>query len=187
MAEWVWARLAQGADWPDHPFHLLTMATVSPDGRPAARIMTNRGAERVTGRMWFYSRLDTPKIADLRGHQWVCLVGYDPQGGVQLRIAGTAVLHQHDDLANEHWQHIADVSHWLFNLTEAESAAAVGNDPRLPHDHDLLAKGLTAKSRAQFGVLEVMVETIDWHQTNGSQQRRAVMHAKDQWRATLVE
>ncbi len=187
IADWVWVNLSRGADRHSHPFHLLTMATVSPDGRPAARIMTNRGADRVTGRMWFYTRLDTPKVADLRARHLVCFIGYDPDNGVQVRFSGSATLHQHGPLADEHWQHVSDVSRWLFHLSPEQSAAAVGIDPRLPRDHELLAKGLTARSRAQFVVLEVAVETIDWHQTDGAHQRRAVMHGKDGWRALRVE
>jgi hypothetical protein len=187
ISDWTWINLSRGADWPNHPFHLLTMATVSPDGRPAARIMTNRGADRSSGRMWFYTRLDTPKVADIRASHLVCFIGYDSTSGVQLRISGSATLHQHGPLADQHWQHVSDVSRWLFNLSPEQGAAAVGIDPRLPHDQNLLAKGLTAKARSQFAVLEVIIDTIDWHQTDGSRQCRAVMHGRDQWRASVVD
>ena len=187
LANWVWLHLSRGADWPDHPFHLLIMATVSVDGRPAARIMTNRGVDRTAGRMWFYTNVDTPKVCDLRAQNLVCLIGYDPKHGAQVRISGSATLHQDGPLADHHWQHIEDVSQWLFRLSPQDSMASVGIDPRLPLDHDMLARGLTARVRAYFGVLEVAVESIDWHQTDGSHHRRAVLHIRDQWRARTVE
>jgi len=187
IREWVWTSLSHGADLPDHPFHLLTMASVSPDGSPSARIMTNRGVDREVGCLWFYTRVDTPKIADIRARPRVCIVGYDPTWGVQIRLSGDAALHQHGPLADHHWNHIADVSRWLFHLRPEQGASAVGIDPRLPQDPEQLTHGLTARSRAQFGVLEVSVETIDWHQATGSRQRRAVLHARDQWQALVVD
>jgi general stress protein 26 len=187
MGEWVWTSLARGADLSDHPMHLLSMATVSPDGRPSARLMTNRGVDRFTGRMWFYTRMDTPKVADLHARSAVCVMGYDPAWGVQVRLNGTARLHHRDAMAEEHWGHIAQVAQWLYELPDLEEESPVGIDPRLPQDREKLTAGLTAKSRAQFGVIEITVETIDWLQATGPAQRRAVMHATDRWAVHMVE
>jgi pyridoxamine 5'-phosphate oxidase len=181
MAEWVWAGLARGADDAEHALHLLTMATVSPDGRPNARVMTNRGVDRLAGRVWFYTRMDTPKVADLHARSAVCVVGYDRACGVQVRLNGTVRVHQRDAMAEEHWGHIAQVAQWLYQLPDLDRESPVGIDPRLPQDREKLTAGLTARSRAQFGVIEMMVETVDWLQANGREQRRAVMHASDRW------
>lgn len=186
IADLIWLELARGADWSNHPFPLLTLATVSPDGRPSARIMTNRGAELIPGRLWFYSHLDTPKIADLKSRQEACAVGYDPARGIQLRLAGAISLHSHGPIVDQHWRHIEEVSQWLFRLSPQQSAEAVGIDPRLPHDHDMLARGLTARSRAHFSVLEFTLATIDWHQADGTHQRRAALHARNGWKVELV-
>jgi hypothetical protein len=186
IPDWTWLQLSRGADWPDHPFHLVSLATVSADGRPSVRIMTNRGADRVSGRIWFYSHLDTPKVADLRVRRDACIVGYDREHGVQLRIAGEVILHRQGPVVDRHWQHVEEVSQWLFRLSPSQSAEAVGIDPRLPHDHDLLTRGLTVRSKAHFVVLEMVAVTIDWHQTDGSNQCRAVMHSADRWRPVPV-
>ena len=186
IPEWTWRHLKLAADRPDHPFHLLVMATVSPEGRPSARVMTVRGVDRGAGRMWFYTRMDTPKVADLRGRDSTCFVGYDPDSGVQLRLAGAAKLHQHDELAAQHWRHLSDVARWLYQLPEEAEAGAVGIDPRLPYDHEKLAAGLTARERAQFGVIEFVIETIDWHQATGAQQCRAVLRGSEGWKCKVV-
>lgn len=186
VVEWAWCELARGADDPGHPLHLLTMATVSADGRPSARLMTNRGVDRNMGRLWFYTRMDTPKVSDLHAGGDVCIVGYDPSAGVQLRLSGTVRMHHRDSMAAEHWEHVEQVSHWLFELPNLERESPVGIDPRLPQDREKLTEGMTAKARANFGVIEITIETIDWLQANGREQRRAVMHACEQWRAREV-
>jgi hypothetical protein len=163
------------------------MATVTPDGRPSARLMTNRGVDRETARLWFYTRLDTPKVADLHADDAVCVVGYDPATGVQVRLNGTARIHQHDAVAAQHWGHVAEVSRWLYELPHLEDECPVGIDPRLPQDREKLTAGLTARSRSLFGVIEITVETIDWLQATGPTQRRAVMHAADRWAVHMVE
>lgn len=187
IAEWVWRSLERGADDPRHAMHLLTLATAGVDGRPSARLMTNRGADRLSGRLWFYTRTDMPKVADLKAGPWVCVMGYDAAAGVQVRVFGQASVHTGDDLSEQHWAHVASVAKWLYEAAADAGPSPAGVDPRFPLDRAKLTAGLSKRSRARFGVIEVKAETIDWLQAGERGQLRAVMHAADHWEARVLE
>jgi pyridoxamine 5'-phosphate oxidase len=187
IPEWAWSSLEQGADDPRHSMHLLTLATTGLDGRPSARLMTNRGADRVSGRLWFYTRTDVPKAADLRASPWVCVVGYDAAAGVQLRVFGQATVHTGDQLSEHHWAHVASVAKWLYEAAAEAGPSPVGVDPRFPMNRAKLTTGISRRSRARFGVIEVKAQTIDWLQAGEQTQLRAVMHAEDRWAARVLE
>lgn len=183
----MWGNLERGADDARHAMHLLTLATVGADGRPSARLMTNRGAERGPGRLWFYTRVDVPKMAELRAASAVCVVGYDAVSGVQLRVFGESRVHTRDEVADLHWEHVAEVSRWLFESADQQGASPLGVDPRFPNDKDKLTAGVSAKARAAFGVIEIKAETIDWLQATERGQLRAVLHASDSWVPVVVD
>src|SRR5689334_15264125 len=52
LAAETWRRLIDCANDRAHPMHLMAMATAGIDGRPAARVMTIRGASRELGTLW---------------------------------------------------------------------------------------------------------------------------------------
>jgi pyridoxamine 5'-phosphate oxidase len=188
LVGYSWTTLSRGADNPAHSMHLLTLATVSHDGKPSARLMVNRGAEARSAKLWFHSDLSSPKIAELKVNPWACVVGWDSGvsgGGVELRLSGLANLHHSDPLADRHWTQWSRQAMWMYEHGGAEAPPGAP-DLRLPADRDELQHRLTSKARHQFVVIEIVVETIDWLQVVGPRQYRAVMHAAEGWRARWV-
>jgi len=183
----AWRALERGADEATHPMHLLTLATVSPDGRPSARLMINRGCDRRTGRLWFHTDSQTPKVSELRASPFACVVGWDAGSGTQLRAFGSVQLHQRDTLSNRHWEQISAVAQWLW----AEPGDVVGEegeppDLRLPRDKRQLTHKLTSREREHFLVIELVIETIDWQQASKTETRRATLRAEAGWAAIPV-
>ncbi len=178
----AWRALEKGADDPSHPMHLLTLATVGPDGRPSARLMVNRGADRQTGRLWMHTDALTPKVSDLRVNPFACISGWDAATGVHLRLHGRVLLHQHDAVANRHWEQLSKAAQWIF---AAEPATVENNgdppDLRLPRDKKQLPHKLTARERDHFVVIELWAESMDWLQAIKTEQRRAVMRSEEHW------
>ena len=178
----AWRALQKGADEPSHPMHLLTLATVAEDGRPSARLMVNRGADRETGRLWMHTDALTPKVGDLRVNPYACISAWDAHEGVHLRVHGRVLLHQHDAVANRHWEQMSRAAQWIY-AAERETVEADGEPPdlRLPRDKRQLPHKLTARERDHFVVIEVWVESIDWLQALRTEQRRAVLRGDEHW------
>jgi general stress protein 26 len=187
IADAAWRTLQRGADEPNHAMHLLTLATVAPDGRPSARLMVNRGCDRETGRLWFHTDNPTPKIGEMRSHPFACALGWDQATGVQLRMFGGVALHQHDAVSNRHWEQMSNAAQWLYS-TPSDQASNAGEPPdlRLPRDRRQLPHKLTARERERFVVIELRVETIDWMQATQTSQCHAVLRADKRWFAEPV-
>lgn len=183
IADFAWRSLQRGADHPQHPMHLVTMATVTPDARPAARLMVSRGVDRETGRLWFHTDVPSPKVADLLSHPSACIVAWDATSGVQLRLYGTATVHQDSALADEHWEQVSRAAIWLYGEPAPVENATGPVDLRLPRDKEQLIHKLTARERHQFAVVEIAVESIDWLQATSTERRRAHMVSAEGWRA----
>jgi general stress protein 26 len=191
ISDYAWRALRRGADDPSHPMHILTLATVGPDGRPSARLMINRGAEREghVGRLWMHTDSRSPKVAELQGAPFACVSVWDAAAGIHMRLHGRVVLHQHDECARKHWEQLSSAARWLFDAPDAPGQAGGSVEPpdlRLPRDKAQLPHKLTARERDRFTVIEVRVETIDWLQATQTQQRRAVMHADGGWVAHVA-
>ncbi len=81
----------------------MTLATVDPDGRPAARMVMCRGFNRVAGWLAFYTDRESPKGRDLGARPYASLVFYWDRAGRQVRIDGPVILAP-DAETDEYWR-----------------------------------------------------------------------------------
>ena len=123
VADVLWRWLEQAADRPSHPIRLMTLATRDSVGHPDARLMVLRGANRVSARLWMHTNPNTHKLRHIREHQQVCLVGYEPEAGVQLRLYGCATVHTQGRIQK---QHVEQTAAWLSNY---DAAHMKSNEP----------------------------------------------------------
>jgi pyridoxamine 5'-phosphate oxidase len=186
MADQAWGHLVAAANDRALPMRLAALATVAPDGRPCARLMVLRGADRATGRLWFHTDQRSPKVADLRTRPWACVVAFDPRDGVQLRLNGTADLHVHDEVADRHWEQATLAIGYLAGTPDEPDLPSPVPDPRLAAAVRHAEEALTRAAREHFAVIEVAVESIDWYQVVEDRARRAVLKPDGWWRATAV-
>jgi len=177
----AWAHLARGASGPLHAMHLVTLATVGVDNRPGARILVLRGADRASGRLWFHTDRRSPKVADLRANPYACVVAYDHRDGVQMRLSGTASLHESDAVADRHWEQLEATMRYLYIGPHDPGKEILSTDPRLPRNLEDVPASMTLHSRTNFAVIQVQIESIDWFQVVGGAARRAVMQADSDW------
>lgn len=184
ITETAWRALQRGADEPSHAMHLLTLATVGIDGRPSARLMINRGADRSSGRLWFHTDAMTPKVGEMRASPYACVTAWDGALGIQLRVYGGVLLHQRDAVSDQHWEQMSSAAKWLYSTPSESGGAGSGQEPpdlRLPRDRKQLPHVLTARQRDHFVVIELRMETIEWLQATQTEHRRAVMRAEEHW------
>jgi hypothetical protein len=176
----VWRRLERSAADSASPMHLVVLATVGIDGRPSARLMTLRGVDAASGRLWFHTDARAPKAADARARPYGAVVAYDARDGVQIRISGALSLLTEGPRVQELSEGLATAAHERFEAPGPVSAAA---DPLSVADPTTL---MTRSARRHFAVIELRAQTIDWFQVCAAGRRRAVLHASNHWAAELL-
>jgi pyridoxamine 5'-phosphate oxidase len=181
LAEEAWTRLEHAGDDPTHPMRLLSMATVGTGGAPEARLMVLRGASRGLAKLWFYTDRRSEKVDQLRQEPQVAAVTYDPEDGVQLRVRGTASVDESGRLADQHWSQVSMAVRALYASPDAPGRPLRLPDPRLMGVKRSIDAGGEEAARGNFAVIEIAVESIEWLQIAGGEQRRAIMFCAANW------
>ncbi|MCS7000720.1 MAG: pyridoxamine 5'-phosphate oxidase [Bacteroidota bacterium] len=75
----------------------MVLATVTPEGSPAARVVLLKGIE--DGKLHFYTNIESPKGQQIAAHPRVALVFYWAELERQVRIEGIATLLDRDTVA----------------------------------------------------------------------------------------
>lgn len=99
----AWELLGRATTDADHPFRCPAVATSGADG-PQLRTVILRAASAATRRLLFYTDARSPKVRELRQLTEMAWVFYDPGKRLQLRVWGTASLHQGDETARVCWE-----------------------------------------------------------------------------------
>jgi hypothetical protein len=186
LAEQAWGRLEQAGDDPNHPLRVFVLATVRTAGAPEARLMVLRGADRRLGKLWFYSDSRSEKIEQLRLHPQVTAIAFDRAAGLQLRLRGAAAIDESGPLADQHWSQVGMAVRALYASPDAPGRPLRQPDPRLLGFKRSIDAGGEAAARANFAVIEVSVDSIEWLQIMEDDQRRAIMFAATGWAAQAL-
>ncbi|MCB8887610.1 pyridoxamine 5'-phosphate oxidase family protein [Vreelandella malpeensis] len=169
----AWQCLADGAHTRDAAARYPTLATISDAGRPQARTVVLREANRARGQLAVYSDVHAGKVRELRAHPRASLHVWDAAQRLQLRIAATATVTTGDDV-QARWQPLPD-----------HGRAAYGHQPTsgtsIP---DALAYTTTA-SREAFAVLAFRIESLEALHL-GEHHRRALFERGDDWAGQWV-
>lgn len=99
--EAVQNELHKGAQDNHHPFHLVIMASQSTE-RPELRYVVLR---KVDDDLCLYIFTDgrSSKVQQLSAHDRMSLLFYHQELKTQIRVKGTALLHQQDELSENFW------------------------------------------------------------------------------------
>ena len=79
------------------------MTTADPDGTLASRPMWNNDADEV-GDLWFFTKLHSPKTAEIGRDNQVNLAYADPSSQTYVSVAGKAEIVRDQRLIDEKWQ-----------------------------------------------------------------------------------
>jgi len=102
-----------------HPFHLVTLATLGPDGSPRARTVVLRGFDGAAREIRFHTDARSPKAAELARDGRVALHWYDPAGRLQIRITAVATLYHNDAVTRQAWEAAAPMSRGCYTSPAA--------------------------------------------------------------------
>ncbi|MBC7477316.1 MAG: pyridoxamine 5'-phosphate oxidase family protein, partial [Pseudorhodobacter sp.] len=82
----VWLRLSRGVHDRHAPARHPTLATVSVDGRPQARTVVLRAADKPAGTLDIHTDLYSAKFQELRATPFAALHMWDPAAHLQVRL-----------------------------------------------------------------------------------------------------
>lgn len=153
---WVAGELSIAAGSARHPFHLLTLATVTPDGQPDTRTVVLRHFDPTARLIRFHTDIRSPKVQAIRAEPRVALHWYDPPLRVQLRTTARATIHHGDAHAAAAWAAAAPMSRAYYTTAAAPGSAvdAFPEGPPAPDPGD-------DTGRDRFAVVSCRLEAFD--------------------------
>jgi pyridoxamine 5'-phosphate oxidase len=172
VLEQSWGLLAQGLLDRHSPFRQGVLATYSDSG-PQARYVVLRHVDEANRCIGFHSDYRADKIAEIQKFASVswCFFG-DKQ---QLRVSGAAIIHSGDAIADAAWQATPNLSRRCYLAQLAPGAvsdiAASGLSPELEQRQPSTLESM--QGFAQFAVIRVSIERIEWLHLAANGHRRA--------------
>lgn len=164
----VWRHLTRGVHDRHAPARHPTLATVSLDGRPQARTVVLRAADKAAGTLDIHTDLRSAKVVDLRANPFAALHVWDTSAHLQLRIDARVTVLTGPDVAAT-WKGVPETSRGAYGSTPAPGQA--------------IAKALgypKAADPACFAVLRLEILTVDALHL-GPNHRRARFDRKTGW------
>ncbi len=169
----VWARLTRGVHDRHAPARHPTLATVTPEGRPQARTVVLRAADKAAGTLDIHTDLRSAKVGDLRVTPFAALHVWDASAHLQLRLEAHVTLLTGPDVAAI-WAGVPEVSRLSYGSTPA---------PGQP-----IAQALDYTKAADpesFVILRLAIATVDALHL-GPHHRRARFDRDDGWAGTWL-
>lgn len=120
-----------------------------------------RGVARANdGVLSFITDLRSPKAKEICAQPLVNLSGYEANSSVQLRVAGRARINTDEERRKKFWNGLLPHTHLLFWSPLAPGA--IVSAPEDLYTEVELLNGDSAKLYAHFGLVDVIVDCIDW-------------------------
>ncbi|GAB4040395.1 MAG: hypothetical protein Fur0014_10880 [Rubrivivax sp.] len=155
-----WLALAEATRDREHPWRVMTLATVDGD-RADARSVVLRDADAERRRLVFYADARSPKIAQIGASPRGVLVGWWPRPGWQLRLRVSLAVETTGLEVSSRWARV--------KLSPSARDYLAALPPGTPVDRYQPERG----SRAHFAVVTATVEEMDWLELHAEGHRRA--------------
>lgn len=165
----AWQILGRGVADARAPARHLVLATVSPEGRPEARTVVLRGANRSNALLEIHTDIASAKIASLQCNPQAELHVWDPRRRIQLRLGVEVEVVTGQDTAKK-WAHVPPASRVSYGTQPA---------PGTPIDHVYAYEKPVDPDR--FAVLICHLQRLDLVEL-GEKHRRALFEKRNGFR-----
>ena len=169
-----WNRLLTGANKSKDPFHTPCIATIV-QKEVSMRTVVLRKAIPTERELRFHTDIRSKKWAELAHHNSISALFYDASSRIQLRVKGKAKLHVNNEITAEAWGKTTLSSRKCY-LTEFSPSSLAASPTSGLAEHieqenfTLLESEVGQKN---FGIVSIIVESIDWLWLNHAGHRRA--------------
>ncbi len=164
----VWARLTRGVHDRHAPARHPTLATVTPEGRPKARTVVLRAADKSAGTLDIHTDLRSAKVGDLRATPFAALHVWDTSAHLQLRLEARVTILIGKEVATI-WAAVPATSRLSYGSTPApgQPIAQALDYTKIP-------------DAGSFVVLRLQITAVDALHL-GPNHRRARFDQKNEW------
>ena len=164
--EHAWNMLVTGAKNRRVPFHLATVATVTSDGQPKARIVVLRDCDREQRVLRFNTDRRSPKFDQLAVHPQAEMVFYDEYEKIQLRLQVRIEALPAEE-ADSIWEGTPSYSRECYQVTRAPGTK-IEDLGEVEFDAEHAGGG-----RDHFSPMCAHIESIEWLYLSAQKHRRA--------------
>lgn len=164
----AWSLLTNGVKDRHSAYHLVKVATVTPDGRPSQRTVVLRDADDDTWTLRFHTDRRSNKVSELGANPAICVLFYDALEKVQLRVDGRAVVHMDDGVSEAAWAATRSFSKACYLAPDAPGTA-VSEPPSAPK----FDPGEDHVAYEHFCAVRIHVERLEWLHLDARGHRRA--------------
>ncbi len=180
-----WNRLVTGAIKSRNPFHTPSVATLS-KGEVSMRTVVLRKALPEERELRFHTDVRSIKWDDLLINPAISALFYDADERIQLRIKGKAVLQHRNDITAKAWETTTLSSRKCYLTLHSPSSFTDSSTSGLSEDieQEKFTLSESEVGYANFGIVSIRVQSIDWLWLNHSGHRRAFFDYTDgsfQW------
>jgi hypothetical protein len=165
-----WQELVRAAHEREHPWRLMTLATLGPEGADA-RTVVLRDVDAGSQAVVFYSDDRAAKVRDLSADPRATLVLWSHVLGWQLRLRCAVEVHTGGLEVSSRWARLKLTPAARDYLSPLPPGAPFGHDARFEPDR---------ASRGHFCVLRAQVRSMDWLELHADGHRRARFTAGQQ-------
>ena len=135
------------------PFHTPTIASLDDAGGPSLRTVVLRGFDAEARSLRFHTDRRSDKARGIARDPRVMMHFYDAALHIQLRLAGRAVLHLEDAVADAAWEGSRSSSRMCYAAPDA-SGAIVPGPPAAPTDSEI--------GRPHFAAVIIGFHRLEW-------------------------
>lgn len=164
----AWTRLHRGVHDRRAATRHPTLATVCPDGRPQARTVVLRRADKAEASVSIYTDLRSGKIIDLQATDWAALHIWDSAAHLQLRMTARAKISAGEEITPL-WEQMPEHARHAYGGSPAPGTSI---DSALEYDKK--------PSQAAFAVVALAIEDMDVLYL-GQAHKRARFRRDDGW------
>ncbi|MBX4908933.1 MULTISPECIES: pyridoxamine 5'-phosphate oxidase family protein [Rhizobium] len=165
----AWAELETAAAGPQSGFRYVNLCSVGAEGRPQARMVVLRAADRARRSLEFHTDTRSPKWLELSANPDVTVLGFCPQARLQLRLQGTVERHgPGSERADAAWENLPNRTRMTYIGGPPGDERAFETVAELPEPRG------EVEGKARFGVLSFRARMLDWFQLRQQDNRRAL-------------
>jgi pyridoxamine 5'-phosphate oxidase len=181
----IWNRWGCGAADRRSPFHTPVVGSIGLNKIPEQRIMVLRKATRPDGVLRFHTDIRSGKVAQIEHQPAVSVVGYDTGARIQLRATGSAVVVATGPLADAAWAATSPSGRRSYMTTWPPGSPSDLATSGLPvaFEKTMPSHAESEAGRANFSIVPVTVDRLEWlHLASSGHRRACFTRDDDQWR-----
>lgn len=180
----AWRLIGKGVTDRRCAAHHPVVATVDASGRPDQRVMILRAADQQRGVVQFNTDIRSPKVLQIGDSAPAHVLIYEPAAKVQLRLSGSAHIESDGPAAQRAWQQATNFARRCYLAEQGPGTVMAEGTSGLPG----WAEGIQPSdaqiipARANFAVLQMELQSLDWlHLANSGHRRARISRDGGQW------